>query len=189
MNNLLLRSFAIGAAALFVGCANQAPKKPVSRNVVWVTYVSPRNDLAANIDGINNSKAEHRRILIAGEASTHSGGVNRAVICESKTVCRHAAARDEIELKTTLQSPDEVRVVGIVSSQMARHLNYETQSGPPGTSRVHVRETLTIAPEIPLIAEGKTSQPFDKILKVGEQLEVQGAAGAKFILSIKTSKY
>ena len=104
---------------------------------------------------------------------------------QEKTACKHAVVKTDIEFSSKNINGNEIKLTGILHSEMGRSLSIPMLSPPlSGLSQVF---TMTVPNSIELINEAKIDQHFEKTLQIGEKYRVDGLAGVYIDIDFERS--
>lgn len=143
-----------------------------------LSFFGPVNDLLPEQrlnKSINNTKP-----IELGQQS-FIPPLTQAVQCnKERTDCKHAVIKTWLEYKVESQTDQSIFVEGVLHSEMGRSFSQNTKS--PVYSQ---EESRTIPESIQLIGESKRDKPFQKKLKLGDELELFGLAGEKVTIKFQ----
>lgn len=175
-------------ATMLSACAIQ-PKKEVVNAKYHLHFYGAQDDL---------STSQTRDVefdILEGDKSnpiSHGTHVTRfplsyAIECnQAKTACKHAVVKTDIEFTATNIDENTIKVSGILHSEMGRNLTTSMNSSSfSGLKQVISRN---VPDSVELINEAKVDKPFDKTLKIGETLNIEGLAGVHIEMDFQSYK-
>lgn len=162
--------FVIVAALLLSSCALQSPKEvvPISQRV---QFSGAQNALTPDL----RQSLEIFTDLPIGDGSTRliQFPLTYAIECLNKSDCKHAVVKTHLEFTTQGVGEGLVRFTGVLHSEMGRSISVTS----PSLSGYSQTQSMTIPNNVRVIGESKNDQPFERVLRFGEKLELQGLAG------------
>lgn len=174
-----ISSFAL-SALLLASCAsnNSVKEEPINQRI-W--FSGARSDLLA----------EHRQdtLEIGFENKPLTEGVHTtqfpltyAVQCNTaRTSCKYAVIKTEMIYTTRVTGERFVNISGVLKSEMGRSF---TQIGAP-SSEYSQTISMKVPPAADVIAELKEDRRFDRVLRLGEKLEIKGLGGVLVVLEFQ----
>ncbi|MBA3022718.1 MAG: hypothetical protein KKB48_09670 [Gammaproteobacteria bacterium] len=168
-------------ALLLASCTSHSPIKegPTTRNIMQ--FSGARNDLFPE-HLQNHPKIAFAVALVNGGVHTTAFPLTYAVQCNTaRTSCKHAVVKTELKYITRVTSESAVSVSGVLHSEIGR--SFSVKSGLSST--YSQTQSMSIPPELEVIAELKDDRRFDRVLELGEKLELKGLGGVQVVLEFK----
>lgn len=165
---------------LLASCSSHSPirEEPITQRI---QFSGARSDLLpAHLQ--NLPKIAFAEALVTEGVQTTEFPLTYAVQCNTpRTSCKHAVVKTELEFTTRVTSERAVSISGVLHSEMGRSLS--EKSTPSST--YSQTQSMSVPPEMEVIAELKDDRRFDRVLRLGEKLELKGLGGVVVVLEFQ----
>lgn len=101
-----------------------------------------------------------------------------SVCAGNKSECKWAVVKTSLEYTIEPQPDQRIKISGILHSEMGRALSNKTILSDGYTQS----SSITLPDEVPLIGESKFDKPFQRTLRIGEKLDLEGLVGVQIIV-------
>lgn len=167
-------------AWLLASCSSHFPIKeePIIQRI---QFSGARSDLLP--DHLqNNPKTALAEALVTEGVHTTEFPLTYAVQCNTpRTSCKHAVVKTEMEFTARVTSERAVSVSGVLHSEMGRSLSEKSTT----SSTYSQTQSMSVPPEVEVIAQLKDDRHFDRVLHLGEKLELNGLGGVLVVLEFQ----
>lgn len=145
-----------------------------------VSFIGARDELHPEQPG--TPQVYTTRPVDDGKAQIIKFPLSYAIECnKAKTDCKHAVVKTQLEFIAQPLGAQSVKLSGTLNSEMGRSLTVASQP----SSMYFQKQSMSVPDEVAVISESKNDLPIEKVLPLGEKLELEGLGGVRVIVEFQ----